>query len=178
MRLGIHERQFMNDWVKKQLRKSPRAYWFRIPDSETGIKPFDGILIVKGRAIAIEFKVWREKGPFKWSCVRAHQLRELLRWKAAGGVSWVIVYHEQSEKVFAFIPTRVILDEAIKVQSKDLKERACTPSENHYQSGPSGLLSQLPPTAPPCEGLPASSRIPSALAVSARIQRRNGSPSR
>jgi len=117
LKVHTHERTFMARWLEEHAEKYPHDYWFRIPDSESGIKPFDGILMTRARgAIAIEFKVWREEGPFDWSCVRPHQIRELLRWKKAGGMAWVLALHETTGKVLVYDPTRARLKKAIGLE--------------------------------------------------------------
>jgi len=118
IRLHVHERDVMNDWVESHHKKHPHDYWLRVPDTASGTKPFDGVLYcsVAKKVVAIEFKVWRESGPFKWSCVRAHQLRELLLWKRAGGTAWVLVYHERTGKWTVYEPTRGRLSAAVRIR--------------------------------------------------------------
>lgn len=100
------ERKFMARWTRDRLAKNQGEYWLRIPDSAEGTKPFDGVLwLDNGCAIAIEFKVWRLKRPFDYSCVKLHQMRELLRFQEGESrVSWVVVYYERSKKVRVFYP--------------------------------------------------------------------------
>lgn len=116
------ERDWSRTWIAGHLKKHPKDFWLRIPDDAGGIKPFDGVLLCscaapsergRGVPIAIEFKVWREKGHFKWSCVRPHQLRGLLGWTKAGGEAWVLVYFERTKKTLVFYPTEKLLKEAL-----------------------------------------------------------------
>jgi Holliday junction resolvase len=115
IRLHVVEREIAQEWVDAHVKKHTKDYWLRIPDTASGTKPFDGVLYCEHarKVVAIEFKVWREKGPFKWSCVRPHQLRELLLWKRAGGMAWVLVYHERTGKWTVYEPTRERLARAL-----------------------------------------------------------------
>ena len=108
MRQRVLEREVASAWAKAHLLKHPKDYWLRIPDTGSGTKPFDGILycFVAKKAVAIEFKVWRAGTPFDWRCVTAHQLRELLKWKKAGGTAWVLVFHVLTGKWSVYEPTR------------------------------------------------------------------------
>lgn len=116
IRLHVLERGIAAEWAAAHLKRHQKDYWLRIPDTASGTKPFDGVLYCEAskRVAAIEFKVWREKGPFKWSSVRSHQLRELLLWKRAGGLAWVLVYHERARKWTVYEPTREKLRAALK----------------------------------------------------------------
>jgi len=104
----VLERDISAEWTAAHLKKHPKDYWLRIPDTASGTKPFDGVLYCEAsrKVVAIEFKVWREKGPFKWSFVRSHQLRELLLWKRAGGIGWILVFHERTRKWSVYEPTK------------------------------------------------------------------------
>jgi penicillin-binding protein-related factor A (putative recombinase) len=110
----MHERDFMKKWVEDHLKDHPKDYWMRLPDSAEGTKPFDGVLLCGGKPIAIEFKVWRQKGKFSFSVVEPHQLRELLVWEKAGGVAWVLVLHERTGDVKVYYPKRKVLKALLK----------------------------------------------------------------
>ena len=103
----------MQKWLADHKKDHPNDYWLRLPDSASGTKPFDGMLLCMGTPIAIEFKVWRQKGPFSFDVVETHQLRELLEWVKGGGVSWVLVLHEKTKNVKVYYPSRKILKGAL-----------------------------------------------------------------
>lgn len=115
----------MRRWVEDHLKAHKRDYWFRIPDSSEGTKPFDGILMCSdpynGKRclpIAIEFKVWRKKADFDFSTVESHQLRELLLWEKAGGEAWILVLMERTGKELVFYPRRKVLEKLLRERSK------------------------------------------------------------
>lgn len=115
MKRHVRERDWMGRWIKEHQQKYPEDYWLRIPDDSSGTKPFDGVLLTaKKGAIAIEFKVWRGLGPFRWASFPPHQLRELLMWKSAGGGAWVLVLHERTGAVRVYQPTRSLLKRAME----------------------------------------------------------------
>ena len=119
----MHEREFMARWIKARLKTNKRDYWYRIPDAAEGTKPFDGILLTRVQVdrgfpfhtmpIAIEFKVWRKKRRFDYSTVEPHQLRELLAWKRAGGIAWIVVFFEHDENSGVFVPEQKDLRKAL-----------------------------------------------------------------
>lgn len=108
------ERRFMNQWIADHMRQHPNDRWIRIPDTSEGVKPFDGILLCKGRPVALEFKVWRKRKPFDMSSVEPHQLRELLLWEKGGGIAKFVVLHEQGNEVRLYRPTKQALRRAIR----------------------------------------------------------------
>lgn len=110
------EREFMKDWVEKTLsvnknrHKNQQRYWLRIPDSASGIKPFDGLLfLTDGRVIAIEFKVWRLKKKFDYSTVEPHQMKALLDFCGEHRSSLIVVYFERTKKTKEYRPNRAAL---------------------------------------------------------------------
>jgi len=111
----------MRHWVEKTLAvnklraASRKRYWLRISDSASGIKPFDGILFLSdGRSIAVEFKVWRLKRPFDYSTVETHQMKALLEFQGQDRESWIVVYHESTEKILTFHPSKTILKKMLR----------------------------------------------------------------
>lgn len=101
--------------VNKNRHANQQRYWLRIPDSASGIKPFDGILWLRdGRSIAIEFKIWRLKRPFDYSTVEAHQMRALLEFRGERRESWIVVYFESTKKVKVFHPSKAALKRKLR----------------------------------------------------------------
>lgn len=118
------EREFMNNWVKSALEGNPNRYWLRIPDSASGIKPFDGVLwLADGRSLAIEFKVWRSGKKFDYSTVEPHQMRALLEFQLKGDPmaqrpareAKIIVLFERTGKVKMYPPSQKILDKMLGI---------------------------------------------------------------
>jgi len=115
------EREFMKKWVEKTLsvnknrHKNQQRYWLRIPDSASGIKPFDGLLfLTDGRAIAIEFKVWRLARKFDYSTVEPHQMKALLDFRGEHRDALIVVYFERTKETREYHPNRAALMRMLK----------------------------------------------------------------
>ena len=81
----MDERKLANRWLDKFKKETPSAFVFRIPDSPVGRKPFDAIIFMDEKFMAVEFKLEGGK-------VLPHQDRELKIVKQNGGMAKVVYF--------------------------------------------------------------------------------------